>query len=84
MVVTLGQQYDTGEKPPLLCCTFTLIAMQRHPPDKNKTKTFLVHHKNRFIIIYSNDIVIGPYTLDLRAYSREQKQCYNIVVSHIF
>ena len=35
MVVTLGQQYNVGENPPL-CCTLTLIAIQGH-----QTKTVI-------------------------------------------
>ena len=30
MVVTLGQQYNIGEKPTVTYCTLTLIAMQGH------------------------------------------------------
>ena len=56
--------------------TLTLIAMHGHQT-KNKTKTFLVHNKNRFVIIYS-DSIIDPYTI--KAYSLEHKQCYNIVI----
>ena len=49
MVVTLGQQYNVGEKPTVILHTY----INRHAgtPDKTKTKTFLVHNKNRFIII---------------------------------
>ena len=56
---------------------YTYINRHAGTPDKNKTKTFLVHNKNRFIIIYSNS-AIDPYTI--RAYSLEHKQCYNIVI----
>ena len=37
MVVTLGQQYNVGEKPTVIC---TLIAMQEHQKNsKNKKET---------------------------------------------
>ena len=42
MVVTLGRQYDTGEKPTVVlyvCCTLTSIAMQGHQT-KTKQKHF--------------------------------------------
>ena len=72
MVVTLGQQYNIGEKPTVILYTYiTLITMQGQP-DKNKTKTFLVHNK-----IYSNS-AIDPYTV--KAYSLEHKQCYDVVI----
>ena len=43
MVVILGQQYNTGEEPTVMLHTY----INRHAgtPDKNKTKTFLVHNK---------------------------------------
>ena len=71
MVVTFGQQYNTGEKPTVIL--YTYINRHAGTPDKNKTKTFLVH----FIIIYSNS-AMDPYTM--RACSLEHKQCYNIVI----
>ena len=41
--VTLGQQYNTGEKPTVMLYTY----INRHvgTTDKNKTKTLLVHNK---------------------------------------
>ena len=41
MIVTLGQQYNTGEKPTVMLYTYYII-INRHAgtPDKNKTKTF--------------------------------------------
>ena len=42
MVVTLGQQYNPGEKPTVML--YTYINLHEGTPDKNKTKTFLVHH----------------------------------------
>ena len=43
MVVTLSQQYNTGEKSTVMLYTY----IYRHvgTPDKNKTKIFLVHNK---------------------------------------
>ena len=40
MVITLGQQYNVGEKPIVILCTLTLIAMHGHQKNsKNKTET---------------------------------------------
>ena len=43
MVVTLGQQYNTGEKPTVMLYTYTI----RHAgtPDKKQNKTFIVNIK---------------------------------------
>ena len=41
MVVTLGQQYNTGEKPTIML--YTYINGHAGTPDKNKTKTFRVY-----------------------------------------
>ena len=76
MVVTLGQQYNTGGKPTVML--YTYINRHAGTPDKNKTKAFLVHTKNVLIIIYSSNSAIDPYTM--RAYNLEHKQCYNIVI----
>ena len=70
-MVTLGQQYDTGEKPTVML--YTCINRHEGTPDKNKTKTILVHSK-----IYSSNSAIDLYTI--KAYSLEHKQCYNIVI----
>ena len=43
MVVTLGQQYNIGEKPTVML--YTYINRHAGTPDKNKTETFLVHTK---------------------------------------
>ena len=60
MVVSLVQPYNTGEKPTLML--YTCINRHAGIPDKNKTKTLLVHSKNMFIIS-SNISVIDPYTM---------------------
>ena len=40
MVITLGQQYNVGEKPTvILNCTLTLIAMQGHQQKGRQTNT---------------------------------------------
>ena len=39
MVVTLGQQYNTGEKPTVMLCTYYTIDRHAGTPDKNETKT---------------------------------------------
>ena len=53
MVVTLGQQYNIGEKPTVMLYTY----INRHAgiPDKNKTKTFC---ENKFIIIQSYTVIV--------------------------
>ena len=39
IIVTLGQQYNVGEKPAFILCTLTtLIAMQGHQTSKTKQK----------------------------------------------
>ena len=43
MVVTLGRQYKTGEKPTVML--YTYINRHAGSPEKNKTKAFLVHNK---------------------------------------
>ena len=43
MVATLGQQYDTEEKPTVM--PYTYINRHAGTPDRNKTKTFGVHNK---------------------------------------
>ena len=67
VVVALGQQYNTGEKPTVVLCTYYI---NRHAgtPDKNKTKTFLVQKdsvaiairslKDRFVTIVSLTLVL--------------------------
>ena len=42
MVVTLGQQYKIGEKPTVILCTLTLIAMQTH---QKNSEDKIVHHQ---------------------------------------
>ena len=63
MVVTLGQQYNTGEKPTVML--YTYINRHAGTPDKDKTKMFLVHNKNSFVIIYSSNSAIDSYTMGL-------------------
>ena len=53
MVVTLGQQCNTGEKPTVML--YTYINRHAGTPDKNKTKTFLEHRK----YIYIGSILIN-------------------------
>ena len=46
MVVTLGQQYNTGEKPTVML--YTTVNRHVGTPDKNRTKTvfnLVVHDK---------------------------------------
>ena len=50
--------YNPEEKPTVNL--YTYINRYAGTPDKNKTKTFSVHTKIRFIIIYSNKRAIGP------------------------
>ena len=73
MVVTLGQQYNTGEKPTVVMYTY-IINRHAGTPDKNKTKkTFLVHDKT-----YFDNNIHDPYTI--KTCSLEHKQCYNVVI----
>ena len=61
---------------------YSCINRHAGTPDKNKTKTFLVHTVIRFIIIYSNN-AIDPYDIQkirLVVYPVEHKQCYDIVI----
>ena len=51
LIVALGQQYHVGEKPTVLLCTLTLIAMQEH---RTKTKT-----KDTMSVDYSSICYIG-------------------------
>ena len=41
VVVTLGQQYDTGEKPTVMI--YTYINRHEGAPDKKQNKNILVH-----------------------------------------
>ena len=76
MVVTLGQQYNTGEKPTVML--YTYINHHAETPDKNKIKLVLVLYKIGLnITIYING-AIDPYTI--RAFSLEDKQSSNIVI----
>ena len=45
MVATLSQKYNTGEKPTVMLYTYIIINRHAGTPDKNITKTFLVHDK---------------------------------------
>ena len=56
MVVTLGQQHNIGEKPPLYY-TLTLIAIQGHQKDsekqrKNKQKQKHIKHVSNNILLH--------------------------------
>ena len=52
MVVTLGQQYNVGEKPTVILYTLTLIAMQGHQ-NNSKNRNNVVHiSSNMAVIIY--------------------------------
>ena len=44
MVVTLGQQFNIGEKPAVILYTYTLIAMQGHQKN-SENKNIVVHHQ---------------------------------------
>ena len=50
MVVTLGLQYNVGEKPTVILYTY----MNRHEgtPDKNKTETMCSTSSNMVVITY--------------------------------
>ena len=55
MVVILGQQYDTGEKPTVML--YTYINRHAGTSDKNKKKRFEYILIYIYIIIYSNNSV---------------------------
>ena len=44
MVVTLGQQFNIGEKPTVILFTFTLIAMHGHQKN-SENKNIVAHHQ---------------------------------------
>ena len=46
MVVTLGQQYNVGEKPTVILYTFTLIAMEGQQTKQNKNLKYIIKYVN--------------------------------------
>ena len=44
MVVTLGQQYNVGEKPTVTLYTYYYIDRHAGTPNKTKQKQYLVHN----------------------------------------
>ena len=55
MVVTLGQQYNVGEKPIVILYTYingTLIAMQDRTPEKQQKQKHSSTSSNMVVIIY--------------------------------
>ena len=58
MVVTLGRQYNIGERPTVVHCTLTSIAMPDHQTQqKQKTKRYIIQ---KVVTIYDNN-AIEPY-----------------------
>ena len=50
MVVTLGQQYSIGEKPTVILCTLTLIAMQgQQKNSEDKIVQYVIKHGSNSI-----------------------------------
>ena len=43
MVITLGQQYDVGEKPTVIM--YTYINRHAGTPTKGKTNQYIIHHQ---------------------------------------
>ena len=57
MVVTLGQQYNAGEKPTVKL--YTYISRHAGPPNKSKQK-IMQYIMKKAVIIYDNN-AIEPY-----------------------
>ena len=55
MIMTLGQQYNVGERPTVILCTY--INCHTRPPDITKTKQYII---KKVVIIYDNN-AIEPY-----------------------
>ena len=62
MVVTLGQQYNVGERPTLIL--YTLINRHAGPPNTTNTKDYTLHNK-KVVIIYDS-IGLGLSTVKCR------------------
>ena len=52
LVVTLGQQYNVGESPPLYC-TLILIAMQGHQKNKTQDSAVLYIVKRVVVVVHT-------------------------------
>ena len=76
MVVTLGQQYNIGEKPTVMLYTY----INRHvgTPDKKQNKKHFEYTIKQVYSYIQQQWCTDPYTI--KAYSLEHKQCYNIVI----
>ena len=59
MVVTLGQQYNVGERPTVILYTY-INRYTKQPPKATKTEDKTVHNFTKVIIIYDNN-AISPY-----------------------
>ena len=86
MVVALGQQYNTGEKPTVLYCILTLIAMQGH---QKNSKTNCSTLSNMVLIIYIGCGYITRYTIKLtllrdQDYNKYVHVCVYVFSSHSF
>ena len=46
MVITLGQQYNVGEKPTVIL--YTHINRHAETPTKRKTKQYIIKHKDKY------------------------------------
>ena len=62
MVVTLGQQYNTGEKPTVML--YTYIDRQAGTPDKKQKKNVVLHNDciNRFWTRFVSNILVRAVT----------------------
>ena len=76
MEITLGQQYNVGEKPTAILCTLTLISMQGHQKKHNNCL------KKNLLFLTFTALVANPKKLLLhsgqsRSWSAEQggKKC---------
>ena len=52
MVVTLGQQYNVGEKPTIIYFTLTLVALQGHQKNSKNKNILNSTSSNIVVIIY--------------------------------
>ena len=59
MVVTLGEQYNVGEKPTVIL--YTYINRHAGPPNITKQKHVVHSEEGTVVIIYDNSAAIEPY-----------------------
>ena len=60
MVVTLGQQYNVGERPTVIL--YPYINRHARPPGTSSTKDTTVDYITKKILIIYDNNTIGPYS----------------------